>query len=132
MLKAEFKWIGGKMIITLLRKERQKKGWTLDMVSTRIGIAIQTLHDIETGRRKPSYDVLLKLEDLFNLPHRQLFAAVVGEPTPAENEMPYFMEADDESHRVVIYAGNGEAIHMDERAVKWVIEVLTRQIHEWQ
>ena len=29
---------------------------------------------IEIGRRNPSYDVLVKLEDLFHKSHRQLFA----------------------------------------------------------
>ena len=29
---------------------------------------------LETGKRKPSYEVLVKLEDLFGMTHRELFA----------------------------------------------------------
>lgn len=59
-----------------IRQERDKKGWTLKYVADCIGISVPTIHDIETGRRRPSYDVLVKLEDLFKLTHRQLFVVV--------------------------------------------------------
>ena len=34
------------------------------------------IHDIETGKQKPSYDVLVKLENLFHKSHRYLLAQV--------------------------------------------------------
>jgi len=58
----------------MIRQERIRNGWTLEFVGARVGINKATVHDIEIGRRKPSYDVLVKLEDLFCLSHRQLFA----------------------------------------------------------
>lgn len=57
-----------------VRQERLKHGWTLEFVAKSIGITNQSISLIETGQNKPSYDVLCKLEDLFNLTHRQLFA----------------------------------------------------------
>lgn len=62
---------------TMLRQERINHGWTQQYVADVIGLTKTAIHDIETGRRKPSYDVLVKLLELFeyNDP-RQLFAAV--------------------------------------------------------
>ena len=62
-----------------IRQERLNRGWTQQYVANVIGLTKTAVHDIETGKRKPSYDVLVKLLDLFgyNDP-RQLFAAVDG------------------------------------------------------
>lgn len=61
---------------TVLRAERIKRHWTQKYVSEQVGITKGALHNIETGQRKPSYDVLVKLMNLFecNDP-RQLFEA---------------------------------------------------------
>ena len=66
-----------------IRQKRQKRQWTLDYVAKSTGISKPAVHDIETGRRKPSYDVLVKLLDLFgyNDPS-QLFAVVDGSNLP--------------------------------------------------
>jgi transcriptional regulator with XRE-family HTH domain len=67
------------MKITQLRQERLKKGWTLEYVAQQLGISNQAVSLIETGKQKPSYDVLLKLLALFNVEHKnvsQLFTAV--------------------------------------------------------
>ncbi len=63
----------------LLRQERISKGWTQAFVASQIGTTKATVQMIETGQRKPSYDVLVKLLDLFqcNDP-RELF----GEAPP--------------------------------------------------
>lgn len=58
----------------MLRQERQSRGWKQTYVARAINISKQMVNDMETGRRKPSYDVLVKLEDLFHKSHRQLFA----------------------------------------------------------
>lgn len=62
---------------TRLRLERVNRGWTQSFVANAAGISNAALQRIETGKRKPSYDVLVKLLELFeyNDP-RQLFAAV--------------------------------------------------------
>lgn len=59
-----------------IRQERLAKKWTQQFVADAIGVSKQTIHDIETGRRKPSYDVLVKLEDLFGVEHRYLMQEV--------------------------------------------------------
>ena len=62
------------MAITKLKQERLKRKWTLECVGQQLGITNQAIHLIETLKSNPSYDVLLKLEDLFGLPHRILLA----------------------------------------------------------
>ena len=56
----------------LIRVLRKGKGWTQEYVSEQVGIASNTVHDIETGKQKPSYVVLIKLENLFGKSHREL------------------------------------------------------------
>lgn len=67
---------------TMLWRERKARGWTQEFVAGEIGITPEAVSMLETGQRKPSYDVLVKLEDLFGLPHRQLF----GDATPEHEE----------------------------------------------
>lgn len=67
------------MLLTL-RQERIQRGWTQNYVAEKTGLSLTAIQKIETGQRKPSYDVLVKLEDLFGLTHRQLFGAA----TPGE------------------------------------------------
>jgi transcriptional regulator with XRE-family HTH domain len=62
------------MRTTNLKKERLEKGWTLEQVGQQIGISNQAVSAIEALKIKPSYDVLLKLENLFSKDHRYLFA----------------------------------------------------------
>jgi transcriptional regulator with XRE-family HTH domain len=57
-----------------MRQERLNRGWSLDFVANQLGITKSAAQMLETAQRKPSYEVLCKLEDLFNLPHRQLFS----------------------------------------------------------
>lgn len=59
-----------------IRQEREARGWTQEYVAQQIGLTKTSVHDIETGKQKPSYNVLVKLEDLFQRNHRQLFAVV--------------------------------------------------------
>ena len=59
-----------------IRQERESRNWTQEYVARETGISKPMVHDIETGRRKPSYDVLVKLEDLFNANHRDLFVPI--------------------------------------------------------
>ena len=64
-----------------IRQERIKRGWTLEYVAERINTSRQAIQLFETNKCKPSYEVLVKLEDLFKLNHRELFAVVTDEPT---------------------------------------------------
>lgn len=49
----------------MLRQERIRRGWTQNFVAEQIGTKKSTVQMLETGRRKPSYEVLVKLLDLF-------------------------------------------------------------------
>ena len=55
-----------------LQQERIKHGWTQDYVARKCGVSMQAVCDWEHGRRKPSYTALVKLEDLFQMSHREL------------------------------------------------------------
>lgn len=60
---------------TVLEQERLRRGWTQEEVSKRIGITRVAYAYIEKSKRKPSYDVLVKLLDLFGYKDpRELFA----------------------------------------------------------
>ena len=57
----------------LIRQERIHKNWTQARVANAIGTTLSMIQKIETGKRKPSFDVLVKLENLFGMDYRDLF-----------------------------------------------------------
>lgn len=61
-----------------MRLERKKRGLSCNQVGMLVGTTAETIRLIEIGKRKPSYEVLLKLEDLFQMNHRDLFAEANG------------------------------------------------------
>ena len=67
------------MTMLLIRQKRMKEGWTQEYVGKHTGVSKVAIHDIETGKTKPSHGVLVKLENLFGLSHRELFEEVDGE-----------------------------------------------------
>lgn len=72
----------------MLRQERLKRGWTLEHVAEQIGVTKPAIQMLETGVTKPSYDVLVKLLDLFEYSDpRELFGAAPPdiEETPGGN-----------------------------------------------
>ena len=60
----------------MIRKERKRRGWTQEYVAAQIGLTKKAVHLIETRQRNPSYDVLCKLEKLFEMRHNELFRSV--------------------------------------------------------
>lgn len=68
-----------------LRQERQKRHWTQEYVANKVGISKTAINYLETAQCKPSYEVLVKLEDLFHKNHRQLFAVADEKPISQEN-----------------------------------------------
>ncbi len=75
-------------MIIRLRQERQQREWTLDFVAKKVGTTKATIQMIETGQRKPSYDVLVKLLDLFGYDDpRKLFEAVGNTKKPDSNQV---------------------------------------------
>ena len=67
-----------------LQEERIARGWTQAYVAEHCGVSYQTVCDWENNRRKPSYTVLVKLEDLFATSHRELFKEANDEKQPEE------------------------------------------------
>lgn len=62
-----------------LERERKRRGLSRREAGMSIGVTEEAIRLMEIGKRKPSYDTLVKLEQLFELSHRELFAA--DEPT---------------------------------------------------
>ncbi len=57
----------------MLRQERITRGWSMEYVAEKVGLTSEAIRLIENGDRNPSYPVLVKLEDLFQKSHRDLF-----------------------------------------------------------
>lgn len=68
-----------------IRQERINRGWTQEFVGKNVGLTKAAVHDIETNKHKPSYEVLVKLENLFEKTHRELFAVASDAPISPEN-----------------------------------------------
>lgn len=56
----------------IIRQERLKHGWSCEFVASKVEITSEAIRLIETGERNPSYSVLIKLENLFQMNHRNL------------------------------------------------------------
>jgi transcriptional regulator with XRE-family HTH domain len=52
-------------IANLIREWRRSEGWTLSDLSTRCGLAVSYLSDIERGRTEPSVKALRSLAGAF-------------------------------------------------------------------
>lgn len=57
-------------------QERSKRSWSRWYVGQRLGVTYEAIRLIEVGKRDPSYPLLVKLEDLFQMNHRDLFREV--------------------------------------------------------
>lgn len=64
----------------MLQRERIKRGWSQEYVGKHVGVTAEAIGMMESGKRNPSYPVLVKLENLFGMTHRELFAEGPGEP----------------------------------------------------
>jgi DNA-binding XRE family transcriptional regulator len=62
---------GGKAMS--LRSERESRGWEQKQVAEWIGITASSLSSIELGQNKPSFDTLVKLEQLYGKTRAELF-----------------------------------------------------------
>ena len=59
----------------MMKQERINRGWSCDYIAEKTGLTAEAVRLIEVGERNPSYTVLIKLEDLFQMSHRDLFGA---------------------------------------------------------
>lgn len=73
------------MILLRIKQERIKRSWSQNFVAQKLNITKSAFANIETGRRQPSFEVLVKLENLFNLSHRELFEQLPNENILTEN-----------------------------------------------
>lgn len=55
-----------------LKRMREANGWSRESVAQRVGVNVPMLCMIETGKRDPSYPVLVALENVFHTSHRRL------------------------------------------------------------
>ena len=70
-----------------IRQERERRSWSQEYVARQIGTTKQAIQQLETRQCKPSYDVLVKLLDLFEYTDpRKLFAEASEEPNLTEQE----------------------------------------------
>ena len=69
-----------------LRHERINRHWTQTFVAEKINTTKQAVQYLETGKIKPSYKVLVKFENLFNLSHRDLLEQVPDENILSEKK----------------------------------------------
>lgn len=69
---------------TALKQERILRGWTQSEAAEKMGITKAAYANIETGIRKPSYDTLIKLLDLFEYEDPR---KLLGAAAPAASDM---------------------------------------------
>ena len=62
-----------------IRQEREKRKWTQEFVAAQLGISAEAVSMLETGQRKPSYDVLVKLMELYGYSDPRLLFAVADD-----------------------------------------------------
>lgn len=63
----------------LLKLFRKKKHLTQREIAEKLQISVRQYQRIESGKSFPKESTLLKLEDIFEVPHRVLFANSVEE-----------------------------------------------------
>lgn len=74
-------------MITILRQERIGRQWTQEYVAEKTGITKTAIQYLETGKCKPSYDVLVKLLDLFGYNDPRRLFAEAGDTSNLSDEL---------------------------------------------
>lgn len=70
----------GEKLKLMIKEERERRGWSQTQAAQAVGITKAAYRNIEAGVRKPSYDILVKLLDLFDCSDpRKLFGAATPE-----------------------------------------------------
>jgi transcriptional regulator with XRE-family HTH domain len=71
---------------------RESRGWTQEQLSGMIGITRAALSHYEKNRRKPDYDTLTTLADLFNVTIDYLIGRTHQKHTPLDQEVQQFVD----------------------------------------
>lgn len=96
-----------------LRTAREQRGATLTGVSRATGISLSTLSRIETGRRKPTLEVLLRLAKAYDISLDELAGTAPGTaPSPAPGTAPTAAAAAAAGSRIPMpqRPGDGKAV----------------------
>ena len=65
----------------VIEQERIKREWTKKYIADKIGKSKSAVTQIFNGKIKPCYDVLVKLENLFEMRHTELFKEITADGT---------------------------------------------------
>ena len=66
-------------MILAIEEERRTRGWSIAYVSSLIGVSADAVRLMEKGERNPSYDVLIKLLELYDYTDpRKLFSTITN------------------------------------------------------
>ena len=57
-----------------LQKLRKSNGYTQEKIAEKIGVTVRYISDIEQDRAKPSYEVLVKICNIFEISLDQIFS----------------------------------------------------------
>lgn len=60
--------------IKKLRQFRMDSGYTIYSLADKLGVNYSTVSYWETGKKVPRINILMQLEDLFNVSYRELFS----------------------------------------------------------
>lgn len=101
-------------MLKLIRQERMKRGWSCEYVAEKIGLSAEAIRLLETGERHPSYSVLVKLEDLYGLSHRQLFGAATPEEHKACDGPPHSKDTTSAGKQASKTVQANKAMHMQQ------------------
>ncbi|MDL2316321.1 helix-turn-helix domain-containing protein [Desulfovibrio sp. OttesenSCG-928-A18] len=61
----------------VLRAYRQERGLTLEQLSERVGVVHSFIHSLESGKKQPSFDMVLRLAAALNVRPGEFVDAVV-------------------------------------------------------
>lgn len=84
MLELDLKLMGDRIC-----KARKECGLTQKELAQQTGLAVKTIHDIEKGRKNPTYETLARLLNRLAVSPNSVF--FLKAPTPTE-EIQYFLE----------------------------------------
>ena len=68
-MEVDFKLIGERM-----KKARNELGLTQEKLAEAIEVSVRLISDIEQDRAKPSYEILIKICNIFNIGINQIFS----------------------------------------------------------
>ena len=88
------------MFASLIKRERESRGWTLADLSARCGIAVSNLSRLENGRAEPGAVTLVRIADAFD-------AKLVFAPKVETRSLEEVQDRALEAQRTVTRAGLG-------------------------